>query len=146
MYILVIIIPFEVICQRLQNPPLPLYYHVSFEPQEVLNDLGLQVLDAGVEGDQGTGEVHLLRQLKSELVDIRNNDTRASLSRGALSSEEAWTLEDDMNWSLYVITYRPGSKDEHIMTLHLDSLDSIVCHSKRLKQHSFSEGYPCPGK
>ena len=51
-------------------------------------DLGLKVLDTGVEGDQRTGEAHLLRQLQPKLVNIGDNDTRASLSRSALSSQE----------------------------------------------------------
>ena len=52
MYILVII-PFEVICQRLHHPSPPLYHHITSEPQELLNNLSLQVLSE----DRGQGHV-----------------------------------------------------------------------------------------
>ena len=75
MYILVII-PFEVICQRLQNPPLPLYHHISFEPQEVLNDLSLQVLseDSGQRhvGHGGGEEADLGPGARADVVHLDN--------------------------------------------------------------------------
>ena len=63
---LLLFIPFEVISQWLQHPPLPLYHHVTFEPHDVLDDLDLQVLGedggqrhvghgAGEEADLGPG-------------------------------------------------------------------------------------------
>ena len=56
---LLLLIPFEVISQWLQHPPLPLNHHVTFEPHDVLDDLDLQVL--GKDGGQrhvshGAGE------------------------------------------------------------------------------------------
>ena len=64
---LLLFIPFEVISQWLQHPPLPLDHHVSFEPHDVLDDLVLQVLGedggerhvghgAGEEADLGLGD------------------------------------------------------------------------------------------
>ena len=73
---LLLFFPFEVTSQRLQNPPLPLNHHVTFEPHDVLVDLDLQVLgEDGGERHFGHGareEADLAPGARADVVHLYN--------------------------------------------------------------------------
>ena len=73
---LLLLIPFEVISQGLQHPPLPLNHHVTFEPHDVLDDLDLQVLgEDGGERHFGHGareEADLAPGARADVVHLYN--------------------------------------------------------------------------